>query len=135
MAAYRLGELIQAEKYMTERDKPDERAEHILQALDRAAERLGYEPVSESIRAEALGGDANLQAADRRLVEEIASQRYVLRNTFRLAEETQDGREYMRLAEVYGSGCVRLLKMLKAEGGRQRPAAGLPKRDGRSGNR
>jgi hypothetical protein len=45
----------------------------------------------------------------------MASLRYVLRNIFELAAAAQDGREYMRMVEIYGSGGMRLLSMLKGE--------------------
>jgi hypothetical protein len=33
-----------------------------------------------------------------------------------LARETQEVAVYMRLVEIYGGGCVRLVRMLKKEG-------------------
>jgi len=39
----------------------------------------------------------------------------VLRNVFRLAIEAQETREHIRLVEIYGSACVRLVRLLKIE--------------------
>jgi len=36
---------------------------------------------------------------------------------FRLANEAQEAREYIRLVEIYGSACVRLVRLLKIEKG------------------
>ncbi len=126
-AAYRLGELMRAEAELEILGRTSERADDFLNRLDKLAVEHGWEPVGDSIRADALRGDVELKAAARRLVEEIASLRYVLRNTFRLAMEGirergeggggQEAREYMRLVEIYGSGCVRLVKLLKMEEG------------------
>jgi len=60
-------------------------------------------------------GKPELRVAARRLVEEIAAMRYVLRRTFRLAMETRETPEYVRLVEIYGSGCTRLVRLLKME--------------------
>jgi len=53
------------------------------------------------------------------MAEEIAGMRYVLRNTCRLAMESEETEEYIKLVEIYGSGCVRLARMLKLEGREQ----------------
>jgi len=55
------------------------------------------------------------EADTRRLVEEIASMRYLLRNAFRLAIETEETRERIHYAEIYSSGCVRQAKLLRME--------------------
>jgi len=49
------------------------------------------------------------------LVEEIATVRYMLRNVLGLALGTQEVPVYIRLVEIYGSGCVRLVRMLEKE--------------------
>jgi hypothetical protein len=88
-----------------------------LAALDRAAIKNEGKSISDQVRKEALGDEPNLEAAARRLVEEIASMRCVLRNLFRLANEAQEAREYIPLVEIYGSACVRLVRLLKIEKG------------------
>jgi len=40
----------------------------------------------------------------------------MLRNVLELALQIQETPDYMRLVEIYGSGCVRLVRMLKKEG-------------------
>ena len=42
--------------------------------------------------------------------------RYMLRNVLGLALQTQETPDFLRLVEIYGSGCVRLVRMLKKEG-------------------
>jgi hypothetical protein len=60
--------------------------------------------------------EPGLAVTDRRLVEEIASLRCVLRRTLALAQEAGDGRTAVSLAEIYGQGCTRLARLLRAEG-------------------
>ena len=72
--------------------------------------------MSEEVRAEVLGSEPELTMAARRLVEEIASMRYMLRNVLGLALQTQEVPVYIRLVEIYGRGCARLVRMLKKEG-------------------
>ena len=45
--------------------------------------------------------------------------RYKLRNVLGLALQTQETPETIRLVEIYGSRCVRLVRMLKKEGSNQ----------------
>ncbi len=45
--------------------------------------------------------------------------RYMLRNVLGLALQTQETPETIRLVEIYGNGCVRLVRMLKKEGSNQ----------------
>jgi hypothetical protein len=47
----------------------------------------------------------------------------MLRNVLALAVETQPVPEYVHLVDIYGSGCVRLVRLLKRE---QRGQDGLP---------
>jgi hypothetical protein len=115
LAAYRLGEIIKREKELAESGKASQWADDFLAMLKRAAIESGREPIADEVRKEALGGEPELAAAARRLVEEIASMRYVLRNVFRLAIEAGETREHLRLVEIYSSGCVRLVKLLRME--------------------
>ena len=114
-AARRLGEMIAVKE---DRKKEDEKAwvDEFLRVFDAAAAERGDEPISEQVRKEALEGDEELALASRRMTEEIATMRHLLRNAYRLARETQETQEYVRLVNFYGSGCVRLARMLKAEG-------------------
>ncbi len=43
----------------------------------------------------------------------------MLRNVLGLALQTQETPVYIRLVEIYGSGCARLVRMLKKEGSNQ----------------
>jgi len=56
---------------------------------------------------------ADLSTPSRRLVEEIAATRYVLRNTFALAMETEEDEEFVHLVEIYSIACNRLLGLLR----------------------
>jgi hypothetical protein len=49
------------------------------------------------------------------LKEEIATVRYMLRNVLARAFESEDTAEFVRLVQVYGSGCLRLVRVLKQE--------------------
>ena len=120
LAAYRLGELFRAEQELAKKGKSSQWAEEILAALSRIAVETGEEPIPEQSQQQALGGESEMVVVSRRLVEEIAALRAVLRNVFRLALEAEQTGEYLRMAEIYGSGCVRLVRLLKleqAEGG------------------
>ena len=50
------------------------------------------------------------------LAEEIASLRLVLRRTLGLAAEEANIRESIRLTDIYGVACVRLVKLLRVVG-------------------
>ena len=117
--ATRLAEMIKAEAQFTGDSKEDAWSEEVLAVMDKFQLQAGLPPVSAEIRAAVLGGDPELEAADRRVVEEIAATRYVLRNAFSLAMQAQEAQDYIRLVEVYGSGCVRLVRLLKMEKGGQ----------------
>jgi hypothetical protein len=111
LAARRLADLIRVERQLKENKDPW--AEQFLERLDQMALKQGLEPVSEQARAEALGGAADLSTTSRRLMEEIAATRYVLRKTFALAMETEENEEYVHLVEIYSIACNRLLGLLR----------------------
>ncbi len=119
LAASRLGELIEAEKQLAKDGKEDTWAEEALARLDKGLIEFGERPVSEALRAGALEVEPELAMAARCLVEEIAAVRYMLRNVLGLALQTQETAETIRLVEIYGSGCARLVRMLKKEGSDQ----------------
>jgi hypothetical protein len=118
LTARRLGEMIRVEKELEKRGEPSERAEEMLRRLDQIAIATGKGPVSDRARKEAMGEDLQLEAATRRLEEEMATIRYVLRNVLRRASQAQEAQELIRLAEIYGSGCTRLMGLLKIEKGK-----------------
>jgi hypothetical protein len=115
-AASRVAEMIAAEKQLAKDGNSDTWVDDLLAMLDKFAIKKGEGPVSEEVRAEALGYEPELGMFSRDLAEEIASVRYILRNVLELALQTQEVPEYVRLVEIYGSGCVRLVRMLKKEG-------------------
>jgi hypothetical protein len=114
-AASRVAEMIAAEEQMAKDGEEDDWAEKMLEMLDGMALSDGEEPVSEEIRAAARGSEPELGIAARRLVEEIATTRYMLRNVLAAALETEELADYLRMVEIYGGGCVRLVRMLKRE--------------------
>jgi hypothetical protein len=86
--------------------------------MERFAEEKGEQPSSAAFRAEALGGEPELALTARALVEEVAAMRLVLRNTLDLAGEArQNGAiaEYIHLVDIYGKGCNRLLRLMRAD--------------------
>ena len=115
-AASRVAEMIAAEKQLAGDDEAGAWAEEFLAMMDKFAIKRGEKPVSDAMRAEALGGEPDLTIVSRSLAEDIATARYTLRNVLGLARETQEAADYMHLVEIYGSGCVKLVRMLKKEG-------------------
>ena len=115
LAAFRLGEVIKAEKELAVSGKTSEWVEESLAMMDRFAIEAGREPISDQVRKGALGGEPGLEVGDRKLVEEIAAMRYVLRNVYRLAIEAEETREHIRLVEIHSNGCERLVKLLRME--------------------
>jgi hypothetical protein len=119
LTADRLREMVKAEEQLAETSQEDEDVEQLLAMLDEVAIEMGEGPISEEVRQEALGGDPDLAAGTRRLTEEIASTRLVLRRAFPLAMEASTVRGQVRYTEIYGSGCIRLVRLLKTEKGAQ----------------
>jgi len=110
-AAARLGELSAARKAEQEGDEEQEVswAEDFLQAMQEVSDEHGLGMDKDAVRAEALGGEGRLE-------EEIAAMRYLLRKVRQQALEAGEGREYVRLVEIYSTGCLRLARLLRREG-------------------
>ena len=108
--------MIVAEKRLAKEGVTSTWADDLLGRLDKFAVKQGEAPVSEAIRAQAQVSEPDLAITTRRLVEEIASLRYMLRNVLGLALQTQAVPVFIRLVEIYGRGCARLVRMLKREG-------------------
>ena len=117
--ADRLRQMVKAEEQLGKNSEEDELVEQLLAMLDNVAIEMGEGPISEEVREMAAGSDPEMVAVSRRLTEEIASVRLVLRRAFSLAMEAHTVREQVRYTEIYGSGCVRLVNLLKAEGAAQ----------------
>jgi len=115
-AAQRLGSLITASEPL-EKAKEDPWAEQFLSFLDRMEEREGRPPVSQGIRERALGVSSEGMEASGMVTEEIATIRLLLRNVYRRARQGIETREYLRLVDLYGQGCVRLGRLIKIGGG------------------
>jgi site-specific recombinase XerC len=118
----RLAGMVEAEKQLAKKGEAKSWNDEFLAAMDKIAEQMGMPPVSEAARAEARGKTPELAAADRRLVEEIAGTRCVLRRTLALAREAEqkcEAGEYIKLTEIYSIGCSRLMRLLRTEGSEQ----------------
>ena len=115
-AATRLAELIDFERNREQKGEDDSGTEELLEAMDQMAIALGRAPYSEDIRARFVGEDADLGLTNRRLVEEIAAVRYSLRRVLALSLESEGTAAYLHLVEIYGNGCLRLVRLLKREG-------------------
>lgn len=102
---------MKAEQALADGEKPSEWVEELLQSLDRVLVEQGKQPVGDQMRRDALGSIPELDAADRRLVEEIVSLRLLLRNGFALAMEIKETVQYIRLVDFYESSAVRLARM------------------------
>jgi hypothetical protein len=113
--AARLAAMMEAEKHL-QKDEEARWAEEAMARLGAMAQG------AEAQGAEALGAEAGaspeMEEISSGLSEEIAATRYVLRNTLRRARqagEKGDIKEYIHLAEIYSTGCSRLMKLLKVE--------------------
>jgi hypothetical protein len=118
LAGERLARLIEAE---TQLSRPDESArwvEEFFAGMDGLPLGDGRFLSSAEWRRQLEEEDDGpaLAANSRSLEEEVACARLVLRNTFALAEPAaQAGQcaELVHLAEIYGAGCNRLVKLLR----------------------
>ena len=119
LASDRLREMIKAEEQLLTTSDEDQWAEEVLTMLDKVELASGGEAISEQVRQQALGSDPQLDAATRRLTEEIASTRLVLRRAFSLALDAQSVRAQVRYSDIYGHSCIRLVRLLKAESNAQ----------------
>lgn len=117
LSAARLAEMITAEEQMKKgREKSNWAEEFLGRLASRSAADGDVELYIEREKARALGSGAGLAVKARRLAEEIAGTRVVLRRTFQLVMECEDVRERAKLAGVYGSACNRLVRLLRLEG-------------------
>ena len=83
---------------------------------DRVAAENGCPPISPRVREEALGMSPAGDEAMGLLTEEIATIRLLLRNVYKRALQGVDNCEVLTLVDLYGSGCVRLARLLKLGG-------------------
>jgi hypothetical protein len=115
LAAGREAELIKAEKELNERDQAGGKTDELLESMDRWLTDHGKLPIGDRMRQDALESTPELEAADRRMVEEIATLRLLLRNGFALAMEVEETQQYVRMVDLYGSSAVRLSRLLRLE--------------------
>ena len=119
LAVDRLRVMITAEGNLEEFCEQDEYNEAVLTMLDNAAVAMGGEPILENVRQLVAASDPEMLVGARRLTEEIANARLVLRNLFPLAMEAETVKERVLYTELYGRGCIQLARMLKFEGAMQ----------------
>ncbi|MEJ2267305.1 MAG: hypothetical protein P8X95_28000, partial [Anaerolineales bacterium] len=117
--AARLGEMIQAEGHLEKRTEGDRWNEDFLDLLVRLYKYHGIETDKETVRESVLARCSKTGSGARRVTEEVAGVRLMLRRVFCLAMETEDVRERVKLAGIYGSGCHRLVRLLKGRGNDQ----------------
>jgi site-specific recombinase XerD len=118
LSAVRLANMIAVQGEFEKRRTQQSWGEAFLARLATSAEERGEIFDLEQVRKDALGDDG-LQTGSRKLREEIASTRLMLRRTFLIAMESDQLSERSRLTEIYGSACNRLVKLLKGEVGDQ----------------
>jgi len=111
MLTSRLAGMIQAGKPSKQDARDDEGRAWAIQVIKMMDKTATEETIAEiEARLAAEEGEASGD-----LREEIAACRYVLRKTLALAEATPGTHEYITLAEVYSTGCSRLIRLLKAQ--------------------
>jgi hypothetical protein len=116
LLAYRMGEMVKAERALEEGGDENREVEEYMDRWEKFAEACG-DPFPQGWRDDILYGGAELAEASRQLAEEVAGLRCVIRNAFRLAMQTQETRAYIHLVDVYGTASVRLVKLLRSGGG------------------
>jgi site-specific recombinase XerD len=119
LAATRLGEMIKAQERLENKSEGGGQNEGILEWYVRMQRSHGREIDMETAKSEVLANLGELESEVRRATEEVAGVRLMLRRLFCLAMETEDVRERVKLAGIYGNGCNRLVRLLKGEGSDQ----------------
>jgi integrase len=121
LTASRLGEMRRVEREMAGGEQGSRerasRIESVLDGLVRSEASQGRlttrEAVLADLRAQAMGGGAELAITAQALEEAVASIRLVLRNTLDLALQAGSVDEYIYLVNIYSSGCSRLVRLLR----------------------
>lgn len=114
-AAHRLGGFVSAGEPAHKGEK-DTWADEVLSMLDRVEALNGRPPISPRVREQAFGGLSAGVEGIGLVTEETATIRFLLRNVYARAMQGVDTREYLRLVDLYGLGCVRLARLLKLGG-------------------
>ncbi len=121
-AAARIGQLIAAEQQLLAPEKKwasqemqsmYEWAEDLLDLADFMAVLDGNQPFGDSVRAELRGASQDLEDGARSVAEEQAGVRYSLRNVLAVAMVTDTVADLVRMADIYGAACVRLVRLLQ----------------------
>ncbi len=114
-AAQRLGFIVaKGEAMRMGKDSPW--AEELLSKLDEIEIREGRPPISKQVRAKALQLSPEVKELPGMVTEEIGTIRVLLRNAYRRAMQGIETREYLRVVDLYGLGCVRLARLLRIGG-------------------
>ncbi len=114
-AALRLDTLTSASQ-PAEKNEQDLWAEEFLRVMDEFQVSRGEPPTSQETRRKALESSPGMQGAKSRLIEQIGTIRLMLRNVYRRAMQGVEPREYLRLVDLYGRGCMRLSRLIKVSG-------------------
>jgi hypothetical protein len=111
--AARLGEMVRVEAAIAKGTESSTHVAEIFELFDMVFTEDGNRPWSEIIMEGIDGEVAGGGLAGRGLAEEIAALRVVLRRTFSLAGQADEARSYAHLADIYGSGCNRMMRLLR----------------------
>jgi hypothetical protein len=113
MAAGRLAEIIQASRSIRDTGSEDEKSlQDLRAAIERYKEQVG--PLPSHDNGQSAGGDEDPLGGD--LWEEVATLRLMLRQIDNRSGACTDDYEYLRLVNLYGLLCTRLVKLVKLEG-------------------
>ncbi len=115
-SARRLGELVVAARQA--HDQPaDTWADEFLSCLDAIDPDRDGPPLSQRIKLQVMGLSSDQPGSSSGLGEEVATIRLILRNINDRLEQGVPAHEYLRLVDLYSHGCLRLLRLLKLDGG------------------
>ena len=104
----RLAEMVQAKKQLAESHKGDDQEVWLRKRLEKLAHDLGSNLLD-------WGAPGAGDAPTGELAEGIARLRLGLRRIFGMAMETENFRERLRYADLYGVNCIKLVKLLRAQ--------------------
>jgi hypothetical protein len=88
----------------------------MLNMLDRVTINDGQQSLSSRVLEHVYGMTSDGIEIKGVVAEEIATCRLLLRNIYRRAAQRVSADEYMRLVDLYGMGCIRLVRLIKIGG-------------------
>jgi site-specific recombinase XerC len=120
LTAARLATMMEAEKQLSQPDEQAEWVQDVVRVFDEVDIEHGEEPKGMAGVLAAMGEEEQLAEGARRLQEEIAATRLVLRRMLALAGEAEhndDRPGFIQLVDFYGKSCQRLVRLLKIDRG------------------